>query len=242
VFTEHISSTGKAYRRKIEMAKYNRIVSIGAHPLDAELMGGPMLIKYAEQGADGTFVHVTKGRLTDLTATEEEKQAYETALNDEIEHAAATMGCNSFSMNYISAELPDVEVFTNVILEYLRREKADCVITHARGTLHPRHYYTYEAVTQAVRILHNEGNPIQIYYGENCEDLIGFTPTVYVSMSEQEMKTWFEGLQNYKIFRGKINDVPYFDYYHSMGTIRAIEAGSHGFVKAYMHGALIDNE
>ena len=224
------------------MAKYNRIVSIGAHPLDAELMGGPMMIKYAGQGAVCTFVHVTKGRLTDLTATEEEKKAYEDALNDEIKGAAAHMGCDSFSMNYISAELPAVEEFTKIILEYLKREKVDCVITHARGTLHPRHYYTYEAVTQAVRILHGEGNPIQLYYGENCEDLIGFTPTVYTSMSDQQIKIWFEGLQNYKIFKGKVNDVPYYNYYHSMGTIRAIEAGSRGFVKAYMHGALVDNE
>lgn len=224
------------------MAKYNRIVSIGAHPLDAELMGGPMLIKYAGQGAGCTFVHVTKGRLTDITATEEEKKAYEDALNDEIKSAAAAMGCDSFSMNYVSAELPSVEEFTKIILEYLRKEKVDCVITHARGTLHPRHYYTYEAVTQAVRILHEEGNPIQIYYGENCEDLIGFTPTVYVSMSEQKVETWFEGLQNYKIFNGKVNDVPYYNYYLSMGAVRAIEAGCHGFVKAYMHGALVDNE
>lgn len=224
------------------MAKYNRIVSIGAHPLDAELMGGPMLIKYAKQGAACTFVHVTKGRLTDLTATPEEKKAYEDDLNDEIKNAAAAMECDSFSMNYISAELPAVEEFTKIILEYLKREKVDCVITHARGTLHPRHYYTYEAVTQAVRMLRDEGNPIQIYYGENCEDLIGFIPTVYVRMSEQSIKTWFDGLQNYKIFKGKVNDVPYYNYYHSMGTVRAIEAGSHGFVKAYMHGALIDNE
>ncbi len=224
------------------MAKYNRIVSVGAHPLDAELMGGPMMIKYAEQGAACTFVHVTKGRLTDPAATEEEKKAYEDALNDEIKSVAAAMGCDSFSMDYISAELPVVEEFKDIILEYLRREKVDCVITHARGTLHPRHYYTYEAVTQAVRILHSEGNPIQLYYGENCEDLAGFIPTVYVSMSESKMKTWFEGLQHYKIFNGKVNDVPYYDYYHSMATVRAIEAGSHGLVKAYMHGALIDNE
>lgn len=224
------------------MAKYNRIISVGGHPLDAELMGGPMMIKYAGQGAICTFVHVTKGRLTDATATEKEKNAYEEALNNEMKNAAAAMGCDSFNMNYISAELPGAEEFTKIIADYLRKEKADCVITHARGTLHPRHYYTYEAVTQAVRILHEEGNPIQLYYGENCEDLIGFTPTVYVRMKEQEVATWFKGLQSYKIFNGKINDVPYYDYYHSMGTVRAIEAGSHGFVKAYMHGALIDNE
>ena len=28
--------------------KYNRIISIGGHHLDAELMGGPLMIKYAQ--------------------------------------------------------------------------------------------------------------------------------------------------------------------------------------------------
>jgi len=201
-----------------------------------------MMIKYASQGTACTFVHVTKGRLTDETATKEEKKAYENALDNEIKGAAEDMGCDSYSMNYLSSELPPVEEFVKIIIDYLKKEKVDCVITHARGTLHPRHYYTYEAVTQAVRILHEEGTVIQLYYGENCEDLIGFTPTVYVRQSEPEIKTWFDGLQNYKIFNGKVNDVPYYDYYRSMGTVIAIEAGSHGFVKAYMHGALIDNE
>lgn len=224
------------------MAKYNKIITIGAHPLDAELMGGPMMMRYAAQGADCTFVHVTKGRLTDEKATKEEKKAYEEALNLEITGAAASMGCHSFCMDYQASTLPSAEEFTDIIRSYLVKEQADCVITHNRGTLHPRHYYTYETVTQAVRNLRKEGMPIQLYYGENCEDLIGFTPTVYVSLNDREVEAWFEGLRSYNIFKGMVNDVPYFDYYHSMGTVRAMEAGSAGFVKAYMHGALVDNE
>lgn len=33
------------------MSTVKRAVSIGAHSLDAELMGGPLLLKYAKQGA-----------------------------------------------------------------------------------------------------------------------------------------------------------------------------------------------
>lgn len=224
------------------MAKYKKIVTIGAHPLDAELMGGPMMLKYTALGADCVFVHVTKGRLTDPQASEEEKQAYERLLNAEIEGAAETMGCGSYCMNYSSAELPSVGEFSDIIAGYLVREKADCVITHARGTLHPRHYYTFEAVTEAVRRLRREGSQIQLYYGENCEDLIGFTPTVYIRMNEEMIERWFEGVKKYSIFNGKVNDVPYYNYYDSIGRVRALEAGEHGFVKAYMHGALMDNE
>ena len=65
------------------MAALRRIVSIGAHSLDAELMGGPLMLKYAKEGAHCTFIHVTQGRLEDPDATEEAKAAYLQSLLDQ---------------------------------------------------------------------------------------------------------------------------------------------------------------
>ncbi len=199
-------------------------------------------MRYAARQARCTLVHVTKGRLTDPLATEEQKQDYDTALHREISEAAVALGCDHYAMDYLSSELPDTGTFIPIIADYLREQQADCVITHARGTLHPRHYYTYETVTEAVRLLRREGQDIRLYYGENCEDLAGFAPTVYLSMTRDELDKWFEGLRKYSIFNGKVNDMPYYEYYHSMAVIRSIEAGEHGYAKAYMHGALLDNE
>lgn len=56
----------------MEVAK--RVVSIGAHSLDAELLGGPLLLKYAKAGSHCTCIHVTQGRLEDPDATEEAKK------------------------------------------------------------------------------------------------------------------------------------------------------------------------
>ena len=58
------------------MSQIKRVVSIGAHSLDAELLGGPLLLKYARQGAHSTCLHLTQGRLEDTTATQDEKDAY----------------------------------------------------------------------------------------------------------------------------------------------------------------------
>lgn len=58
------------------MTSIQRVVSIGAHSLDAELMGGPLILKYARQGAHCTLIHVTQGRLEDPAATKEAKQQY----------------------------------------------------------------------------------------------------------------------------------------------------------------------
>ena len=71
---------------------FKRVVSIGAHSLDAELMGGPLLIKYAKEGAHVSCLHVTQGRLEDPNATEEQKQAYLNSLLDQNRRAAEVLG------------------------------------------------------------------------------------------------------------------------------------------------------
>ena len=224
------------------MADYRRVIAIGGHPLDAELMGGPFLMRYARRGAHCTFVHVTKGRLTKPGATEEQKAAYEEKLMDEQQAVASSMGCDQLSLGYTSATIPDTPELTRQIAAYLEQEGADCVVTHARGTLHPRHYSTYEAVLAAVRLLRKKGSDIQLYFGENCEDLGGFTPTLYISQTQEELDAWFDALGEYEIFRGAVNNMPYREYYHAMAIVRSVEAEGSGYAKAYMHGPLIDNE
>lgn len=224
------------------MNNYKRVISFGAHPLDAELQGGPMIIKYSSQGAKCTFVHMTKGRLTDPKATEDEKKGYEEKLLSEMQACDSAMGGECKLLGYTSSTLPSEEDMIKWIMDYLKQEKADCVITHARGTLHPRHYYTYETVTEAVRRLHKEGISIRLYYGENCEDLGGFVPGVYVSQTQDELDRWFNALRKYTIFNGGVNNMPYYEYYHAMAIIHAVEVGQGPYAKAYMQAAVIDNE
>lgn len=224
------------------MRTYKRMACFGAHPLDAELMGGPLMMRCVARGGHATFVHVTCGRLTDPTATEREKRAYSERLERDMDAVAEAMGCDQISLGYSSATLPDASRLSDEIERYLEREHVDCVITHARGTLHPRHYSTYEAVTMAVRSLRRKGSDIQLYYGENCEDLAGFTPTLYVTQSQKDFDAWFEALEGYEIFRGTVNDVPYREYYRSLAKVRSMEAEGSGLMKAYMHAPLIDNE
>ncbi|MDR2976482.1 MAG: PIG-L family deacetylase [Streptococcaceae bacterium] len=219
-----------------------RIVSVGAHSLDAELMGGPLLIKYAEAGAKCSFVHVTTGRLEDPFATEEAKTAYLNQLKEENQEAAERMGCNYYSYGYHAETLPNSTAFVALLKKYFVRENVDLVISHARGTMHPRHYYTYECVTEAVRQLKVENMDIDLLYGENCEDLAGFTPTKYVECTESQVEKWFHGLSAYAIFRGEVNDTPYYAYYSTMGKVRAMEIGSKNFIKAYMAAPMIDNK
>lgn len=224
------------------MATLKRIVSIGAHSLDAELMGGPLMLKYAKEGAHCTFIHVTQGRLEDPAATEEEKASYLQSLLEQNQRAAKALGGDTIWLGYVSSSMPSTEEFAARLERYFEEEKVDLVITHWRGSMHPRHINTHDAVTVAVKNLRRKGNPIRLMYGETFEDLVGFLPQAYFVINEEEKEQWFQGLKEYQVFNGEINDFPYIPYYTTNGKVRQIECGSDGFTVNYMYASLIEND
>ena len=117
------------------MTSIQRVVSIGAHSLDAELMGGPLILKYARQGAHCTLIHVTQGRLEDPAATEEAKQAYLKDLLTMNQKAAEKLGADTIWLGYVSSNMPSLEDFAQRMEQYFVDEKVDLVITHWRGSM-----------------------------------------------------------------------------------------------------------
>ena len=229
------------------MSGIKRVVSIGAHSLDAELLGGPLLLKYAKNGAAGagahcTLIHVTQGRLEDPAATEAAKKAYLQELLNQNKRAAEKLGCDTLWLGYVSNNMPSTEEFQKRLAAYFIEEKVELVITHWRGSMHPRHINTHDAVSGAVKELRKRGNPIKLLYGETFEDLVGFIPQAYFSLSEAEKEQWFSALNEYQVFRGEINDFPYSDYYTTNGKIRAVESGNKDFTVCYMYAGLIEQE
>ena len=223
------------------MGTLKRVVSIGAHSLDAELLGGPLLLKYAKDGAHCTFIHVTQGRLEDPNATDEARAVYLQALLEQNQRAAKALGGDTIWLGYVSSNMPSTEEFAARMEKYFEDEKVELVITHWRGSMHPRHINTHDAVTTAVKRLRRKGNPIRLMYGETFEDLVGFIPQAYFVLSEEEKEQWFRGLKEYQVFNGEINDFPYIPYYTTNGKVRQIESDSHGFTVNYMYASLIEN-
>jgi len=224
------------------MSEIKRVVSVGAHSLDAEILGGPVMLKYAKQGAHCTYVHVTQGRLEDPNATEEEKQAYLKELLNQNKRAAEKLNGDCLWLGYVSSNMPSLEEFASRMEQYFIDEKVNLVITHWRGSMHPRHINTSDAVTTAVKCLREKGNPIRLVYGENFEDLVGFIPQAYFKLEPEEVEQWFSALREYSVFCGKVNDFPYNDYYTTIGKVRQIESNNTGFTVAYMYASLIENK
>jgi LmbE family N-acetylglucosaminyl deacetylase len=224
------------------MSTIKRVVSIGAHSLDAELLGGPLLLKYAKGGAHCTLVHVTQGRLEDPAATEEAKKAYLEELLNQNRRAAEKLSSDTIWLGYVSSTMPSLEAFQKRLEDYFTKEKVELVITHWRGSMHPRHINTHDAVIGAVKKLRTQGNPIKLVYGETFEDLVGFIPQAYFSLNEAEQEQWFSALKEYQVFRGEINDFPYLSYYTTNGKIRAVESGNNAFTVCYMYASLIEEK
>ena len=219
-----------------------RVVSIGAHSLDAELLGGPLILKYARNGAHCTMIHVTQGRLEDPAASEAAKEAYLADLLQQNKRAAEKLGADSIWLGYVSSKMPSLGEFQKRLADYFVEERVELAITHWRGSMHQRHINTHDAVVGAVKQLREQGNPIKLLYGETFEDLVGFIPQAYFSLDEAEKDQWFSALGEYQVFRGEVNDFPYIPYYTTNGKVREIESGNRNFTVCYMYASLIERE
>lgn len=224
------------------MSQCKRVVAIGGHSLDAELLGGPLLIKYAKEGAHVTCANTVMGRLEGPDCTEQEKEAYLRQVAEESERAAADLGGDTLWLGYDSKTMPTTEVFARRLEEWFTEEGVDLVITHWRGSMHPRHIATHDAVTEAVKSMRRKGSSIRLLYGLTFEDLVGFIPQAYVVLSDEEVNQWMKALNEYAIFRGEVNDFPYLPYYPTNLRVKQIESGSSGPTVCYMYASLIENE
>ncbi|KLU62502.1 mycothiol S-conjugate amidase [Peptococcaceae bacterium CEB3] len=205
------------------------IMVFGAHALDAELMGGPVLAKFCKRGYQGTIVHLTRGERGN---PKKPPEVYGKQIEEEMVRVAQGLGAQAVWMGYPAGSLPPLEQIALDICKLIREKKPTVVITHWRGSLHPRHVLTHDAVVEGIRLAADgkieTGSKAykvpHLYFGENCEDLNGFIPQVYIDI-EDTFEEWFAALRNYELFRGGILSVPYEDYYRTMAKIRGIEVG-----------------
>lgn len=227
------------------MEKTYHVMSIGAHALDAELMGGPAAIKYTKEGHKATFVHITRGERGNKKKSPEE---YGKQLEEEMPKVAEAMGGKSYWMGYLAGKLPSTEEIQMDLCKLLRKEKPNIIITHWRGSLHPRHVMTHDVVLEAIKMAANKEIETNqethlvdyVYFGENCEDLNGFIPQIYIEI-EDIFNQWFKALSHYELFRANEANVPYQDYYRTMATMRAIEVGNQKLSKTYMMATRTQN-
>lgn len=189
------------------------IMAIGAHIGDAELTCGKTLAKHAKLGDRISTVALTAGERGHPPTVSE------SAFREQnIESAAAfaqMLGGRFFLMGYRDGEVPDGDEARFALCDLIRREKPDVVLTHWTNSLHKDHTATARIVEDAIFYAalpdiqrecphHWADGP---YYAENWEDSHGFTPYLYIDVTDG-YELWREAVQKLWL----TNNSPWFRY------------------------------
>lgn len=201
-----------------------KLMVVGAHAFDAEIMAGGVVAKYTSMGHEATMVHMTLGEKGHRTLKPEE---YAQQKKEEALACAEALGAKAIFLPYKDAELPLNEEVKYQLCDIIRAEKPDIIITHWKGSVHKDHEYTHYIVMDAIfyaalptieRELPAHGIR-SIYYAENWEDMEGFDLDTYIDFSDVYDK-WIDALSHYELFRGGASSFRYADYYKALSILR----------------------
>lgn len=204
--------------------KKHKIMVVGAHAGDAEIMAGAVVAKYTQAGHEAVLVHMTPGE-KGHSGMEPEKYALQK--KEEGQKAAEVLGAKAIFLPYKDAELPLNDEVKYQLADTIRAEKPDTIITHWQGSIHKDHTNTYHIVQDAIfyaalptikRELPAHGCYNQLF-AENWEDPRGFEIDTYINITDS-YDLWLKAVMEYELFSGSISKFRYLDYYKSLAVIR----------------------
>jgi LmbE family N-acetylglucosaminyl deacetylase len=213
-----------------------RILVVGAHAFDAEVIAGPLAFVAASRGAAVTFLHLTMGEQGHRCLA---PSLYAEQKKTEAGAAAATLGISWRSLDLPDAFLPNTDATALAVCDVVRELKPDVVITHWQGSWHKDHRAACEATKTAVFFsslptldsARPPHSPSLLLFGENWEDDEGFRPDHLVDVTAG-FEPWREAAQSYELARG-LSSFPYLDYYSSLYRLRGCIRGSR-YAQAFM--------
>ncbi|TDW83436.1 PIG-L deacetylase family protein [Kribbella sp. VKM Ac-2566] len=218
------------------------VLAIGAHIGDMDLTAGPTLAKLVLEGASATIVALTPGERGHprLTPADYKKQkiAEGTAF-------AEAIGADFLVLDHSDGFLPDTDDVALQLAQIIREKQPDTIITHWKHSIHRDHEHT-AVLAERARFL--AGLPIDpaddfaaitpyaelaaklaalprhgvrsFLHAENWEDMEGFTPSLYVPISDEAFYRWVSAIRHQAFARGETYGFRYIDYYTALMTTR----------------------
>ncbi len=209
-----------------------RVLAVGAHPDDLEILCAGTLARYAAQGAQVTMAVATNGEVGSPTLSKKEIAEIR---RQEAAAAAAVIGAEFIWMDY-----PDEFLFSNQetrlnFLNVVRRVRPDVILTHSPVDYHPDHRTTGQIlwdirVMTTVPNIVTEAKPCtkipEIYY---CDTVAGidFTPQYYVDVSAVfEIKKQMLGChKSQSVWLQNQYDMSYLEFIEYTGRYRGLQCG-----------------
>lgn len=212
-----------------------RILAVGAHIGDTELMAGPYLCQSALDGASCFMLALTSGEKGN---PEVEPAKYKVQKLREAKEFSDKSG-----IPYeIFEDVPDAYLMISDqiirrIKKIIEENEITHVVTHWRGSFHPDHRQAYDIVSHAVlqlNLLRKESQKIVLKFSENWEDMNGFIFDEYASISETASAKWANSVKHESFIYGTFSKFRYFDYYQALMRVRGC-LSQHEYAIALMH-------
>lgn len=207
--------------------------------MDAELMGGAVASDLINKGWSAYLIHLTRGERGNKNKSAEE---FGKQLEAELKNSASKLKTKYIWPGYKAGNIPEEEC-ADYINQAINELKIDVIITHWKGSYHPRHVQTNRCVVEAVKRNLSEvkfHHVKCIFFGENMEDMESFVPTCYYDITNT-YDTWLQALNSYELFREPNDRFPYKNYYESNSIVRGIEGGVKYAKALMMYPSLMNN-
>jgi len=166
-----------------------RVLAVGAHPDDLEILCAGTLAKYAQRGDHISMAVATNGEVGSATLSQKE---IANIRHGEAAAAAKVIGADFYWMNYPDEFLFSTEQTRLAFLDLVRQARPDAIITHAPTDYHPDHR-TAGGILWDIRVITTVPNiktthpPCEripeVFYMETLAG-IDFVPQHYVDISE----------------------------------------------------------
>jgi LmbE family N-acetylglucosaminyl deacetylase len=167
-----------------------RVLAIGAHPDDLEILCGGTLARFAAAGDQVVMCHVTLGDCGSLVDSSEQISDVRVA---EAKAAAAAIGAVHETLGLSDARVHSCdEAQQALVIDLIRRAQPDVIITHAPNDYMGDHNEVSKLVFEcsyfaSVPLLRtsepNVSAVTPLYYMETVEGL-GFLPTHFVDITD----------------------------------------------------------
>jgi len=168
----------------------NRVLVVSAHTDDMELGAGGTVRQLLEKG-----IHVKSLVFSDCRKSVDTKKYPEDILARECKTAAKHLGLEDLTIHQFPVrEFPSRrQEILEAIYAVRKEDKYDLVLTHWIGDLHQDHRVVAEETNRA--FMKTDTTVLAYEVPGNCP---GFTPHVFIPMTEEEVKLKVEMLQSYE--------------------------------------------
>ena len=209
-----------------------RVLAVGAHPDDLEILCAGTLAKYANQGAHVSMAVATNGEVGSATLPKEEIAAIR---EDEARAAAGVIGADFYWMGFPDEFLFSTEETRLRILDLVRQARPDVIFAHAPTDYHPDHRVSGRMLWD-VRVMTTVPNiktdhpPCEtipeIYYMDTLAG-IEFVPEHYVDVSEtfELKKRMLACHESQAHWLQDQYEMSYLEFIEYVGRFRGLQAG-----------------